>query len=456
MSISLTSVYTALKADDRIIPALQRLNTRVEGEAFLVGGCIRDGLLGRPVIDVDLVVDGDALSCARAFARSVRGAFVVLDAEEEVARVVIRRRLTFDFSPMKGGSLENDLARRDFTINAVACRITGALAGTPVLIDPQGGVDDLQRRRVTAVTKQAFDDDPLRLLRAFRFAAQLGFRIDQTTSEWLQQRAERLSTVSVERIQAELAVLLAQTQTAPWIRRMHTAGILQAAIPELSAVYSSDRPTFDLLDRVEAWLTGIEVAPQLDLTPLTCALVRQSAGGRAWTWLVRLAALLIGDHSPCHRPEAWIDLIATERLRLSKREHQTLQHLVRFPETVCALTDETDDWDAALYTVTHTAGDDTIGVVLLALAIWQVREQDVATITPQLSRLLRFDTRLRAIHAAPRLVTGHDLMDHFDLQPGPQLGILLSRIEKGQTIDQIQSREDAFAAVRTWLTELHK
>jgi tRNA nucleotidyltransferase/poly(A) polymerase len=169
-------------------------------DAWFVGGAVRDELLGRPVVDVD-VVCADPESAARAYARRSGGAPFPLSAEHRSWRVVLPEGRTADFTPVHG-SIESDLARRDFTINAIAQPVAGGEA-----VDPSGGRDDLQLRLVRAVSESVFEDDPLRLLRAVRLEEELGFRLAPLTEELVRSQAARVSQAAGERVLAELARL---------------------------------------------------------------------------------------------------------------------------------------------------------------------------------------------------------------------------------------------------------
>src|ERR687884_1448823 len=172
-------------------------------EAWVVGGAIRDELLGRPVVDVD-VACREPGRAARAYARRSGGAPFPLSERHGAWRVASKDGRTVDFTPLRG-SIEADLATRDFTVNAIALPLGG---GEPV--DPSGGLDDLELGSLRAVTESVFDDDPLRLLRAVRLEDELGFRIAPLTEELLRARAELVAQPSGERILAELLRLTAR------------------------------------------------------------------------------------------------------------------------------------------------------------------------------------------------------------------------------------------------------
>ena len=183
-------------------------------EAWLVGGAVRDDLLGRPVVDVD-VVCRDPERAARAYAQRSEGAPFPLSTEHGAWRVVLDDDRTVDFTTVHG-TIESDIARRDFTINAIAVPVDG---GEPV--DPSGGRDDLTLRLVRAVSESVFDDDPLRLLRAVRLERELGFRLAPLTEELVRRQAPLVAAAAGERVLAELERL-----DADGYRRLDQLGLL--------------------------------------------------------------------------------------------------------------------------------------------------------------------------------------------------------------------------------------
>jgi Poly A polymerase head domain len=182
-------------------------------EAWFVGGAVRDELLGRRVVDVD-VVCRDPERAARAYAARSGGAPFPLSTAHSSWRVVLGGR-TLDFTPVQG-TIESDLARRDFTVNAIAVPVEG---GEPV--DPSGGRDDLELRLIRAVSESVFEDDPLRLLRAVRLERELGFRLAPLTEELLRSQTGQVTMAAGERVLAELERL-----DAAGYRRLEELGLL--------------------------------------------------------------------------------------------------------------------------------------------------------------------------------------------------------------------------------------
>ena len=175
-----------------------RIRTAVAGvEAYLVGGAVRDELLGRQVVDVD-VATPDPEVAARIYAGLSKGAVFPLSEKHGAWRVAFKDGTTVDFTPL-GGTIADDLGTRDFTINAIAQPVAGG-----DYVDPLGGRADLESRTLRAVSESVFEDDPLRLLRAVRLEDELGFALDEATEELVRRHAGLVGDSAGERIVGEL------------------------------------------------------------------------------------------------------------------------------------------------------------------------------------------------------------------------------------------------------------
>lgn len=193
----------------------------------LVGGAVRDGLLGRlpERPDLDLVVAGDAIALTRVLAGRLGGSCVVLDRHRSIARLVLRG-WTIDLAQCAGGSLEADLRRRDYTVNAIALPLDAA-AGEAALVDPLGGLADLAAGRLAAISEANLIDDPLRLLRGIRLATELAFGLAPETWGWIRQHHGRLGDVAGERVLAELERLAAAVGGERGLAQVLEAGLLE-------------------------------------------------------------------------------------------------------------------------------------------------------------------------------------------------------------------------------------
>ena len=265
---------------------IARLLATHREQGYIVGGFIRDRLLGRKTNDVDIAVSGDALAIARKVAKELGGKFVLLDDVHNVARVVVTEEEQagktaqnqesrgaewhFDFSSF-AGDIRADLTRRDFTINAMAMELSQFIgfrkatttrarksASSPAekqprlkLIDPLSGRQDLRDKIVRAVSEQIFESDPARLLRAVRLAAQLGFTIEPDTESLIRRHSRAVTEVAGERTREELLRLLTLPQAAYCLRYLDKLGLLLALIPELADTKGVEQPTVHFWDVFE-------------------------------------------------------------------------------------------------------------------------------------------------------------------------------------------------------------
>jgi Poly A polymerase head domain/Probable RNA and SrmB- binding site of polymerase A len=207
---------------------LERARAALDGEeAWVVGGAVRDQLLGRPLVDLDV-----ACREPEAAARRYGGPVFPLSERHGAWRVALRDGRTVDFTPLQDG-IEADLATRDFTINAIAQPLGG---GAPV--DPFGGREDLERRVLRAVSPSIFRDDPLRLLRAVRLEDELGFRLDEETARLVRDEAALVDRPAGERIVAELVRL-----STPGFERLDELGLLAPLGGSLERLRGLEEPT---------------------------------------------------------------------------------------------------------------------------------------------------------------------------------------------------------------------
>jgi len=197
-------------------------------QTYLVGGAVRDALLGRTreYLDLDFVLPEQAVETAQKIADYYQVGFVTLDQKRAIARVVFPQG-TLDFAQQEGESLEQDLRRRDFTINAIAYN-----PRTRSIIDPLNGCLDLEKQTIRMVAAPNLQADPLRLLRAYRQAAQLGFQIAPTTQTTIREFALDLSVIAAERVQTELGYLLLHPQGIDQLLAAIENGLMTFWLPE--------------------------------------------------------------------------------------------------------------------------------------------------------------------------------------------------------------------------------
>jgi poly(A) polymerase len=228
------------------VQALEIARSALAGRrAWVVGGAVRDRMLGRAVADLDVVLDGDPGEGARAIARAAKsaggGAACFALSEEFGAWRVVDREGSWqiDVERMRGDSLEVDLALRDFTVNAIAEPLSG---GQP--LDPLGGLSDLRSGRLRLAGPDAFKDDPLRVLRLVRVAVELDLKADPEAIAAASEQARRLREVSPERVFLELRRILASAHPSRGLEMMAELGATQVVLPELEAMRGVEQSRF--------------------------------------------------------------------------------------------------------------------------------------------------------------------------------------------------------------------
>jgi len=208
----------------------------ISDSAFIVGGAVRDILLGNEKKDIDIAIKGDSLNIAKDFAKDRRGSFVLLDADFQTARVV-KNGYFLDISAMRGNSIHDDLSERDITINAMAIPLSEVKSQESEVrsrtIDPFNGKNDLADKIIRMVSEENLIKDPLRILRIYRFAAALNFSIEDDTLSAAERLAPLISSVAVERIAEELRYIVRLDNSYKTMKALLDNKILANIFPEL-------------------------------------------------------------------------------------------------------------------------------------------------------------------------------------------------------------------------------
>jgi tRNA nucleotidyltransferase/poly(A) polymerase len=429
--------------------------------AYLVGGYVRDRLLGRESHDVDFAVEGDALGLARAVADWMRGSFVLLDDERSVGRVVTRdehgRRLFVDFAVLQGKDINVDLSRRDFTIDAIALDINDLSR----FIDPYDGRGDLEAGLVRAVSEAAFRDDPLRTLRAVRLAAELGLRIEPRTEELIRRDAGLIATVSAERVRDELSKTLAQPGAADNLRYLDELGLLRVILPETESAERS----LEVVRALEDLYAIIRHSPFAirHSDRLLSHLSQFTSGDRQRLVLLKLVAFLCGGDGNQRNSAARLVGLALRRLRFSRGE-------VGLGRAIAAHWGRPGQLRAAeavtrrdVYRFFRDTGEAGLDLLVLFLAD-QLAVQEVSPDLDQIgATVLREEVEFAAallrdyyerhteVISPPKLISGDDLMEAFGLTEGPRLGELLEAVREAQAAGEIRTRQEALDYVRVLL-----
>ncbi len=481
--------------EQSILALLQAALAEQGAAGWLVGGALRDRLLGRTSHDLDVAVAGDALRLAQTVADGSDGRLVTLDAARGTARVVWPAHgWQLDLAQLRGATLLDDLRGRDFTANALAQPLDEPGAA---LIDPCDGQADIAAAVLRPCSPTALRDDPVRLLRAVRIAATLGWALAPELVADLSAHGALITTVAAERVHAELAQLLALPHAADWLDVLDQAGILTALIPELGPARSCEQPggyhclpvLAHLLEAVRCWEW---LATQLAGTPwssiaqpplavqrwpdLAAPLVfgaelraRMAApvDGVARGAIFKLALLLHDNAKPqtkAIKPDgsasfyghqtvgAEVGAQIARRLRWSRAAVDYIELVIAEHMRPGQLAEAADRLTRrALYrffTATGDAGPDVLLHMLcdyLAMrgpnldpARWQ------ATVAWVNAALTQWYAAPETVRPTP-LVTGHDLMTSLGIPGGPALGRVLARLREAQATGEITTQAAALA-----------
>jgi tRNA nucleotidyltransferase/poly(A) polymerase len=366
---------------------------------WIVGGAPRDLWLNRPILDVDVAVDGEALALATDLARLGAGRLVRLSADPPRVYRLAGRNVELDLAEIERGSILADLGRRDFTVNAIALPLLG---GPP--LDPFEGLQDLEALRLRAVAAANFADDPLRTLRAPRFMATHGLVPDRTTLSICRRAAPGLSDVAPERIRTELTRLLEAVRAAPALAWAARAGILSPAL---------GRPV------------SRAVARRFARRGIPCdhpAVLRLAPDERRRVRLAQIAAAL--SLSPAEAAR-WL-----AARRWSRAEAGAAARVLELARDA-GLAGDTDPWRWI-----RQAGP----LAAQALALLAASGKASRMLSARLAR------RLRSRRRVPRFA-GSDVMAWTGIAPGPEVGWLLEELEVAALAGRIRTRREG----RKWL-----
>ena len=469
-------------------------------EIYLVGGAVRDMLLGRSVKDFDFLVSENAIQLGRRVANALGTGFYPLDVARDFGRVLIEEgndRLILDFIRFQGNDIDEDLAARDLTINAIAID----LRRPDALLDPCGGAGDLLAKRVKACSPTSFSSDPVRIIRAVRMAAAFGMRIEAETRALMKAAVSGLPAVSPERLRDELFKLLAAPKPGTSIRALDLLGALEMIFPEIKPLRKLEQPSPHAFD---VWNHILQVLKRLDQNmellgdgvgaegagDMQSGLIVQKLGRYRKQFKEHLSVELVPDHSRLallyfaallhdagkastqsrdetgrihfYDHENLGAAMAAERgraLHLSNDEIDVLETIVRHHGRPYLLTKEGGlPSRGAIYRFFRDTGSNGIEICLLSLADFmgkfdaQVPQDELGNHLDALRALLEayFEHANEQV-SPPALVNGEDLMRELGLQPGPRIGELLEAVREAQAAGEVGNKVEALELARNIL-----
>ena len=465
--------------------------------AYLVGGAVRDAMMGGGARDLDVAIAASPHSLAPELASALGGKFVSLDAERDIARVVIPSAdgasSHLDISGFDGGAdggIESDLARRDFTVNAMAVELSSALGGGGWrAVDPFGGADDLRDGALRALRDSAFADDPIRLLRAVRISAETGLRASEPTRALIRRDAPLLSQSSPERVREELLKTFAAPETGRYVREMDALGILSVIFPELDEARGVEQPKEHCYDVFGHLLAAVDFADQTlraDFAdPLAARMTPRFDGmdshfaqtlsdGHSRGTFLKLTALLHDVAKPRTKTveesgrvrffghsEVGEDMVGEigRRLRMGRRAVRHLRAMVRHHLRPRQLANgDSLPTKRAVHRYYRDLGDVALDTLYLNMADFLAARGDLLA-PAEMERQARAIRRILSVGPqradAPArkrgLLTGDDVMRELGLPQGPAVGAVLRFVAEAEAAGRAGSRQEALALAKTHL-----
>ena len=478
------------KVSPQVLLALLRLSARNDVPLYMVGGTVRDWLLGRTAGDIDIAAPCSATVLAKQLRAELGGGTLIdLSGPEDEAVRVVWHHEHVDFATFRAGTatIEEDLQLRDFTVNAMALPLAGltAVGAIPFLIDPTGGLADLRDGRIRHCAG-AFIADPLRMLRGYRLCATLGFLLVDKTRVEMKTYAARIVDSAAERISYELRMIFNSPRTAPVLQAMDEDGLLAFLLPELYQGADVKQPEFHHLDVLGHSFLALATMEEILANPnpffprrikeISNYLQQENALA-----CLKWAALLHDLGKPATRDvqpgnngrvtfyrhdEVGVRIFRefAERSRWSKADIERTGGLIAMhmhPFHLCNVAREGKITRRAALNLCRRAGSDLPGLFLLAMADSMASrgEKKPERMEEELAELFDFvqmmyDDHIEPVLFGPRLLTGKDLIKEFALAPGPLFTTLLGELEVARVEGKVTDRQTALVFVATYLQML--
>jgi len=469
---------------DELVAAVTKVEQEQGYKFYITGGTVRDWLLGRVPADLDITVKEGAELCCRELIRQLGGgAFVMLGIDSEEAARVVWRGNAVDFSAFRKNAqtIKQDLALRDFSINAMAIQFSGSKENENVqIIDPLDGKKDLEAG-ILRCCPGAFVNDPLRMLRGYRLCAELGFDFDMRSSAEIKKRSNLIANSAAERIHYELDRIMMTGQAADTFKEMSGSTLLWQIFPELQDGLGMEQPGFHHEDVFHHNLLALRCVdkvierPQNYFSDFHQSVVDYLLDVKRKKW-VRWAAFFHDLGKPATYSSGTIkpekitfynhDQVGREiflkiaaRLRWSKEDTVVVSKLIELhmhPFHLCNVRRQETVSRKACLKICKKAGDDLPGLFVVAMADSlagkgklkpENMEEELAQLFDEVQSAN--ETFIQPMLKGRRLLSGHDLIENFNLAPGPIFSAIFKELEIVVVEEKVQTKSEAL----TWVDE---
>jgi poly(A) polymerase len=471
------------KYPEELVSAIKSNAVTQRTNVYVVGGTVRDWLQGILARDLDLAVRENGVAFAQNLALLLRGTFVLLDQKEGVGRVVWEKFI-IDIAEFRYGTSQicDDLQKRDFTINAMAfpfC-IEHAENEEIGLIDPCSGQEDLNKGIIRAMYDNTFIDDPLRLLRAYRFSSVMGFLVEENSEKIIKRDAHHIEKVSPERVTYELNEIMASERAGETFERLTESGLLWCLFPELQKGEGLEQPASHHLDVFSHNLATLGAMEEVITNPGEffpgVPILDQYLEDAKKKVRLKWAALLHDVGKPdamkmrdqritfYNHDRAGLDICNDigHRLRWSKEDLSHISCLVGYhmwPFHLSNIARKGEVSSKAILKMVKTIGDDLPGLFALAMADSLAGqgpdrpaniEMELVDLFLKVDEVVR--NQIQPVMVGPKLIRGQDLID-LKLTPGPVFREILDEIEQAQVSGEVNDRKQALGLLKQIISE---
>lgn len=454
-------------------PILNNIASFFDNEIYIVGGTVRDFLMGKNSYDRDLIVtDEDAKSFSQKIAKFLDGIFIPLDEENKIYRVVLQDKKNFlDITNPINWNLEEDIMRRDITINAIAANIkTGEI---PKFC--QKGIEDIENRIIRGISEENFTDDPLRLLRVFRFYSILGFEISPDLLHIIKKHANLISKPAKERVEYELMKLFDGKFAAEALLKMDECEILEKIFPfvkELKQVPPNLHHHLDLFNHSIETVKQVQIFYDKSTKEVQEHLDRVDFGGFSRLAHLKLAAFMhdigkfstwtiepdTGRHRFIKHEDVGAKLVVPilKNLSFSNKQIEYISYIIKKHMYPTAVVCAPELNEKVMMRYIRKSEDNAIDTIIIAKADRvsaqgpEITKEIVEENLTLLDKLLHFYLESKATLAPlPKLLDGKEIMTILKIEPSPLLGTIIKELYEAQISGDIITKDDAIKFIKT-------
>ncbi len=444
----------------KIIPYLK------DTQAYIVGGFIRDILMNTTSPDKDLIIKCDNIKVfSQNMAKELNAHFIELDSENKIYRIVMEDKINYlDITSPIENDFEADIKRRDLTINAIAYDINNKK-----FTDLTGGIDDIKNKKIRGISDKNFEDDPLRLLRIYRFYAKTGFCIDEHLIELSKTLRNRINLPAKERITTELLKMFEGEYTHCALEKLYESGILEEIFPiytEVKKVPPNTHHHLDLIHHLIETVKQIQIIYENSRPEVKKYLDSEKYGNVKTLAMLKLSGFMhdIG------KPACWTideqtqrhrfiqhDIIGAEKvvpilkeLKFSKKQIEYVKTLIKYHIYPSGLVSAADVTEKAFLKFYRKMDGYVTDVIILAMADRlsargvQVTEEMINSNIKNLTKLMNnyIDER-ENIKPIEKLLDGQDIMEILNIKQGPQLGKIIKGLKEAQISSEVTTKQEA-------------